>query len=161
MCKGCFLWKIQGVENWNIIDLCKKYLEMSFGIFGNEFWHFGNEFCLFSGNEFQPKRAKKKPGPNTLYLLSIKYIDAVKFLVSSDRLSRPFRMMSFKFLLTSDGGRYFGESHKKSDIKGRYSGESDKNTHYRTISIFATIPRWMVFFYDLVCKNEATDQFEC
>jgi len=60
MCKGCFLWKIQGVENWNIIDLCKKYLEMSFGIFGNEFWHFGNEFCLFSGNEFRPKRAKKK-----------------------------------------------------------------------------------------------------
>ena len=24
--------QIQGVENWNIIDLCKKYLEMSFGI---------------------------------------------------------------------------------------------------------------------------------
>ena len=59
MCKGCFLWKIQGVENGNIIDLCKNYLEMSFGIFGNEFWHFGNEFCLFSGNEFRPKRAKK------------------------------------------------------------------------------------------------------
>ena len=59
MYKGCFLWKIKGVENWNIIDLCKKYLEMSFGIFGNEFWHFGNEFCLFSGNEFRPKRAKK------------------------------------------------------------------------------------------------------
>ena len=70
-------------------------------------------------------------------------------------------MMPFKFLLTSDGGRYFRESHKKSDIKGRYSGESDKNTHYRTISIFVTLPQWKVFFYDLVCENEATDQFEC
>jgi len=39
--------------------LCKKYLEMSFGIFGNEFCHFGNEFCLFFGNEFRSKRAKK------------------------------------------------------------------------------------------------------
>ena len=69
-------------------------------------------------------------------------------------------MMPFKFSLTSDGGRYFGESHKKSDIKGRYSGESDKNTHYQTISIFVTLPQWKIFFYDLVCENEATDQFE-
>ena len=30
--------------------------------FGNEFHDFGNEFPHFGGNEFRPKRTKKKPG---------------------------------------------------------------------------------------------------
>ena len=29
--------------------------------FGNEFHDFGNEFPHFGGNEFRPKRTKKKP----------------------------------------------------------------------------------------------------
>jgi len=37
----------------------KNALEMSFGVFGNEFKHFGNEFQQFFGNEFRSKQAKK------------------------------------------------------------------------------------------------------
>ena len=39
---------------------------MSFGLFGNEFCYFGNEFSRFFGNEFRSKRAKKKPAVYTV-----------------------------------------------------------------------------------------------
>ena len=54
---------------------------------------------------------------------------------------------TFTFLLTSDGGENCRDGGTKTDL--------------RSISRCVPIPRWKVFFYELVCANKATDQCEC
>ena len=45
--------------------------------------------------------------------------------------------------------------------RGENCRDGGTKTDLRSISRCVPIPRWKVFFYELVCANKATDQCEC